>query len=310
MRCLVTGASGHLGSYLTKLLLDRGDEVVALVRPTSNLWRLEGVLERVKLLRVDLQDLSIAADEIRREAADTVFHLAWSGVTSDTRNRGDYLITNVTGTLHLFQISQAAGCRCWIGMGSQAEYGCHSGVLREDLVPAPDTAYGMAKLCVGRLLGILCELSGIRYVWFRLLATYGPKDDLRHLIPATIDKLWAGLRPALTRGDQKWDYLYIEDAVEAIYRAAVTPGVQGVYNLASGEIHSVREIAERLRDLINPSLTLGFGEIPYAQNPVLDMRADTSRFEKATGWSPRIDLVSGLRKTVEWWSTSTRHESV
>ncbi len=303
MRCLVTGASGHLGSYLTRHLLDRGEEVTVLVRPTSDLWRLEGVLERVRLIRADLCNIQAAAEEIRRQAPDTVLHCAWSGVTSDTRNRPEHFVNNVSGALQLFRIAQAAGCRCWVGLGSQAEYGKQSDILREDMVPNPDSAYGVAKLHLGILLQKLCEMSDVRYVWLRLLATYGPKDDLKHLIPSVIEKLLERSRPSLTAGEQAWDYLYVEDAAEAIYRVANDSNARGVYNLASGESHAVRDIVSSLRDMIDPTLPLGFGDIPYAPGALLNLRADVTLLRTATGWAPRTSLESGLRKTLDWHKT-------
>lgn len=311
MRCLVTGASGHLGSYLTRRLLDCGEQVAVLVRPESDLWRLEGILDGVRLIRVDLCNIAAAAEEIYQQSPDTVFHCAWSGVASETRNRPDHLVHNITGGLQLFRIAQAAGCRCWIGIGSQAEYGHQSEILRESQVPNPDTAYGVSKLCLGKLLQTLCELSNVRYVWLRLLATYGPKDNLQHLIPSVIEKLQARLRPSLTAGEQYWDYLYIEDAVEAIHRVAETPDAQGIYNLASGEAHSVREIVIRLRDMIDPSLPLGFGEIPQDPDAVFNLQADITRLRNATGWIPRTALESGLRKTLDWHrSVASPNESI
>src|SRR5579872_569897 len=101
MRCLVTGASGHLGSYLTRLLIARGEEVTILVRDSSNLWRLNGVLDRIRLIRGRIEDLAPAAGELRRASPDAVFHLGWSGVTADTRDCADNLINNVAGSLQL-----------------------------------------------------------------------------------------------------------------------------------------------------------------------------------------------------------------
>jgi nucleoside-diphosphate-sugar epimerase len=292
-------------------LLDCGEQVTILTRPQSDLWRLDGVLDRVRLIRVDLGDSVAAAEEIRREAPDTVFHCAWSGVTSDTRNRPDHLVTNITGALQLFRVAQAAGCRCWVGIGSQAEYGRQSEVLRENMIPQPDTAYGVAKLCLGKLLEALCELSNVRYVWLRLLATYGPKDNSKHLIPSVIESLEARSRPSLTSGEQNWDYIYIEDAAEAIHRVAVMPGAQGVYNLASGEAHPIRYIVERLRDMIDPALPLGFGEIPLDPSAVFNLQADITRLRNGTGWIPKTDLESGLRKTLDWHrSVATQNESI
>ncbi len=300
MRCLVTGASGHLGSYLTRLLVARDEEVTILLRPSSDPWRLDGVLDRVRLIHGRLEDLGAAAGQLRKAAPDTVFHLAWSGITQDARNCPDALIDNVAGALQLFRIMRDAGCGCWIGIGSQAEYGPQAEPLSEQTAPRPDTPYGVAKLCLGQMLTALCRQSGMRFVWLRLLATYGPKDHPRHLIPSVIEALLSGVRPSLTAGEQLWDYLYVEDAAEAIYRAALTASAQGVYNLAYGQSESVRRIVECLRDMIDPRLPLGFGDVPYGPGMRLSLRAKIAKLQNATGWSPETDLECGLRKTLEW----------
>lgn len=304
MRCLVTGASGHLGAALTRRLVEQGNRVVVLVRPQSALWRLDGVLDRIEVLRADMADLSAVAAMIRTFAPQVTFHLAWSGVTGHYRNDVEQITGNVTNSLALFELVRAAGCACWIGVGSQAEYGYADGVLTEEVSPEPVTAYGVAKLCVGLLTRKLCELAGMRYVWLRLLAVYGPRDDERHLIPTVIRQLLARQVPALTLGEQIWDYLYIDDAVEAITAVAMDDAAEGMYNLGSGDACTVRRLVERLRDAIDPALPLGFGAVPYRPDQVMHLRADISRLRAVTGWTPRVGLDEGLRRTVAWYRTA------
>lgn len=304
MRCLITGASGHLGSYLTKRLVDDGAEVFALVRERSDLWRLGSVLSEIEVLRADLANSSSVAGAIREAAPEVVVHLAWHGVTSEYRNAREQISLNLSGSLELFHTAQSAGCGCWIGVGSQAEYGPYTGVLKEDLPTWPETAYGLAKLCTGLVTRKLCELAGMRYVWMRLLATYGPKDDERHLIPRVIKQLLAREVPPLTPGEQLWDYLYVEDAAEAIRLAAINPQAQGIYNLGSGKAYEVRGIVERIRDLIEPSLPLGYGELAYPLDQVMHLQADISALRAATGWAPEFELDEGLRRTVDWYRSA------
>ncbi len=306
MRCLVTGASGHLGSYLTERLVKEGSEVFILVRPQSDLWRLDGVLDGIKVLRADLSDLGNVALLINDLKPEATFHLAWEGVTSAFKNSPEQITRNVTGSLELFEIVRAAGCKLWVGVGSQAEYGAHDSVLTEETPVRPLTTYGTAKLCVGLLTGKLCELAGMRHVWLRLLATYGPKDDERHLLPATIARLLVGERPSLTLGEQAWDYLYIEDAADAIYRAAMSEEARGVFNLGSGETESIRRVMERIRDLIDPTLPLGFGEIPYPEDQLMRLETSIDRLRDATGWTPQVSLDEGLRRTVDWYRSQGR----
>jgi UDP-glucose 4-epimerase len=299
MRCLVTGATGHLGAAIAQFLVAGGHDVAVLARPSSDPWRLAAVLDRVTVLRGDLADPGPAVEDVGRWRPEVVYHLAWAGVAGPDRDRPEQVSVNLVGGLKLFELAAAAGCHCWVGLGSQAEYGPYDRPLTEDLPPRPVTAYGVSKLALGLVTGKLCDLSGVRFVWLRMLATYGPMDHPGALIPWTIAHLLRGRRPALTSGRQRWDYLFVDDAAEAVAAAGLTPSVRGVFNLASGAAPTVRQIVERVRDLIDPALPLGLGERP--DPPPLHLEADPSRLFEALGWRPRVSLDEGLRRTVDWY---------
>lgn len=302
MRCLVTGASGHIGSFLTRLLVQHGHDVAIMVRPQSDLWRIADIISQVHIVRGELSTIDAIAADIKAFAPTTVFHLGWYGVTSAYRDDPRQITDNLYGSLTLLQIAQQAGCTSWIGVGSQAEYGPHSGVLNEDTAARPLTTYGVTKLSTGLLTRQLCQAVGTRYIWLRLLATYGPMDDDRHLIPSVIVKLLDGEIPALTPGEQRWDYLHVQDAAEAIYQVAIMPEVQGIFNLGSGQVVTIRSLVEYIRDLIDPFLPLGFGVMPYRPDQIMYLQADITRLTQATGWKPRLDLEEGLRQTVQWYN--------
>ena len=300
MRCLVTGVSGHVGAFLTRALLARGCEVAALVRPQSDLWRIVDVLPQVTLIYGTLGDLGLARAPLMSWRPETVFHLAWAGVTGAFHNDTAQITRNVAGSLELFEAAHEAGMKTWVGVGSQAEYGIVDGILREDLVPNPVTAYGVAKLGLSLMTEKLCAMTETRFLWVRLLAAYGPMDDPRHLLPSVINQLLDGIRPSLTPGEQCCDYLYVEDAAEAICRLVLETSAQGIFNLGSGDAHTVRKLVEKVRDLVDPRLPLGFGDVPYRSNQLMYLQGDISKLTAATGWHPQTSLEDGLRRTVEW----------
>ena len=300
MRCLVTGASGFLGSSLVRHLLDRGREVAVLLRPGKMPTRLQDCLHKVQVVHGDLADTKFLQQSIQQLPIDAVVHLAWFGVTSEFRNNPQQISQNLVSTLAIWEAARAAGCKVWVGLGSQAEYGPCSGILREDMSPRPVTAYGVAKLAAGMSTAKMSELAGIRHVWLRLLSAYGPGDDERHMLPSVILDFLARKKPALTPGDQVWDYLYVDDAAEAIC-AVLDREVTGVFNLASGTTATIRAIVEQVRDLIDPSLPIGFGEIRYRSDQVMHLEADVTRLMSATGWRPAVGLERGLQQTVKWY---------
>lgn len=300
MRCVVTGASGFLGSWLVRQLLQEGHSVIVLMRNSAPSRRNLDWLKDVSIILGTLEDPQSFRSDLKRERVDIFFHLAWFGVTTEFRNHTDQISTNVIGSLRLWELARDIGCTQWIGVGSQAEYGPYGGVLTETLPTNPATAYGMAKLATGLLTCKMSEMSDMRHAWVRLLATYGPGDDPKHLIPSVIMALSAGRTPPLTKGEQIWDYVYVSDAVRALCRIAATHAT-GIFNLASGETSTVRNIVEILRDYIDPSAHLRFGDIPYAPDQIMHLEADTTRLREATDWYPTINLATGLRNTVDWW---------
>ena len=298
---LVTGASGQLGAALVNLLVRSGWEVAVTLRPTSSTSRLASVLDQITPIYTDLESFAEARERILTFHPQTIFHLAWYGATSKLRNTPEQLTTNVGSFLTLLQIARDAGVRRIVGIGSQAEYGPHNGVISEQTPTHPNSAYGMAKLAACHLGAEFCRLAGIGFTWLRLFSAYGPDDDPTHMLPILVRGLLAGTCPPLTAGTQPWEYLYVDDAAEAMLEAAASPAAIGTFNLSSGEPVTIRSVVEQIRDLVNPELPLALGQVTMSPEASWGIRADVSRLRTATGWVPRTPLNVGLARTVHWF---------
>ena len=300
MRVLLTGATGFLGSHvLRRFLADGGHNVAILARSQSDTWRIADLLDQVTRIEGALGDLARAEAAVAVFRPEAVVHLAWSGVAGHSRNDPSQ-VENLYASLRLLEMSRRAGAKHWIGLGSQAEYGPQSTSLREDAPTRPTTLYGTTKLCTCLLTEKLSAASGVRFVWLRLFSAYGPGDGLECMIPRLIERLLNRERPALTTGEQRWDYVYVEDAAEAVYRAAVSLEARGIYNLGSGQVETIRRVVERIRDLVDPQLPLGLGEVAFGPEQVMHLQADIGRLQRDLDWSPRVPLAEGLKRTVAW----------
>jgi len=300
MRCFVTGATGFVGSHLTRRLVDSGAQVAILVRDPVNPRRIADLKAHVTMIQGDLSSIRRCAEAVKEFEPDTVFHLGWSGANSyQHQNKAEQVFQNVDGSLELVRIAAQAGCRKLVGLGSVIEYGNLDRELREDVPAIPENLYGAAKYGVGLLSAGLCKSYGLGFAWLRLSWGYGPDDDAARMVPHVIQMLLERKRPALTPGEQLWDYLYIDDAVEAILAVANTSNADGVFNLGHGEPRKIRDVVEIIRDAIDPALPIGLGDIPYRENQPMLLKVNIDRLIAATGWRPKVTLEAGLKRAVE-----------
>ena len=299
MRCLLTGATGFFGSHLTRLLRQRGHEVSVLMRAESNPWRISDLLPDINVIHGELQDLASIQQSIIDFRPEAVLHLAWQGVPSRFRN-DRIQCENIGPAAQLMSMAQQAGCRTWIGFGSQAEYGPKQGAIRESEPAAPTSLYGMAKLATMEMSRAVASVLDMRWVWIRVFSLYGPADEPSWMLPSIIQQLLRREVPALTAGTQVWDYLYVEEAAKAVALVMEMPTAEGLFNLGSGNARPLRQIVEEVRDVIDPSLSLKFGEVPFRSDQVMHLEADITRLQEAIAWRPETDFATGLRTTVDW----------
>ena len=301
-RAIVTGASGFLGAALVQRLIAEDVHVAVLQRGRDPGRRLHAWLDRIEILTATKNSPASLRAALLCWKPDTVFHLGWGGVGSSHRNDALLQYANVEHAVQLATLCVKCGVEHFVGAGSQAEYGPRTGETFETERPAPTTMYGAAKLSAGILTERLCELGGVKHSWLRLFSLYGPDDNPDWMIPSLIRQLGKGERPALTQGEQLWDYLYVDDAAAA-FAAAAKARVRGLHNLGSGVAIPLRGLIERIRDSINPSLELGFGEIPYRPDQVMHLQANIDKLKANAAWAPETPLETGLSATIDWFNS-------
>lgn len=297
---VVDGATSMLGLALINECIARGIKILAIARKGSKRLRRIPETESVKLILCNQEDFA-SLDTSELGQYEVYYHFAWGNVLAKERRDVKLQEPNVGYTLDAVHLAQKLGCKRFIGAGSQAEYGRVSGVIGPETPVNPEVAYGIAKYAAGKMAMVLCNGLGMECIWTRTFSVYGPGDNDTTLVMYAIDKLLKGEKPIFTRAEQKWDYLYSKDAGTAFYLIGEKGKKGKVYCIGSGYSRPLSEYIYTVRDLIDPALPLGIGEMEYAPLQVMNLQADISELKQDTGFEPGYSFEKGIRETIEWY---------
>ena len=292
MNIVLTGGTGFIGASVVKQIIRDGNKPVLLLRENSKLERLNSTAGVEYLVYADLMDPSICK-KLLKYNAECFIHLAWKGVKGRDRNEKYQVTENIPFTLQSVELATNIGCKQWVGIGSQAEYGNPNRKINEDFPTNPTTLYGKAKLAACWASLGLGDALGIISSWIRVFSTYGVDDDPEWFIPYIISQLKTGNSPDLTKCEQLWDYLFVEDAAKAILSIAYSKA-GGIFNIGTGNAIPLTEIVNTIKEAFNPGIEINYGKVPYRPDQVMHLEADVSKIYNATGWKYSTGIREGI----------------
>lgn len=299
MKVLITGASGFVGSHVARLLVAEGCEVYALVRESSNRWRIRDILPSMYLRQSDLvafENVNTYLQEIKPELC---IHLAWYAVPGKYLNSQENL-DSIQASINLLSQLAELGCKRFVGIGTCFEYDLSLGYLSESSLTKPITLYAATKVALSTILQQFAQITEMEVAWIRLFYQYGPMEDERRLIPGIISSLLRDEVVKTTKGEQIRDFLHIEDVASAIWAVAKS-NVSGVVNVGSGQPVTVGQIALELGNLLGKPDLIHLGALPYRPNDPMFICANNELLRKKTDWTPKYNLTTGLKNTIKWY---------
>lgn len=285
---ILTGATGFLGHWLLKELLEKGIFVYAVCRRNSSrLYKLAG-LSNVKIIELDMNEIISLPEYI--EHADTLYHLAWGG------DRDDFSIQmkNVQFSIDIMRSAYKIGVTHFISTGTQAEYGICKDKIDENHVTNPYNAYGACKLSTYFILKTLSGQMNLPFTWIRIFSVYGKDDGQNTLLIAYLVKCFQENKiPELSTCENLWDFLYAKDAADALVMFG-EKNCTGLYNLAYGESRKLKIFVIEARDLLNPNCKINFNPAKASLGVELDV--DITKIKNDLGWSPKTNFTEGILK--------------
>jgi nucleoside-diphosphate-sugar epimerase len=298
-RVLVTGASGFIGMHCLQPLLAAGHEVVATFRSKQ-----PPAIDGVTWVESDLLRPGEPEALLSRLRPGLLLHAAWYVEPGKMIEAEDNLRWTAASLELLRQFRAHGGKRC-VFVGSCYEYDWRYGYCSEDFTPTrPDTLYGAAKVALSTAMLQYCKSVGLSGAWARLFFLYGPHENPRRLVPAVILSLLRGEPAKSSHGLQVRDYMHVQDAAEGVV-ALLQSAVVGAYNIASGNVTTIRTIVQRIGHIVGRPELLQIGALPARANDLPLVVGDPDKTKREIGWQSRIDLDTGLTTTIDWWRTRT-----
>jgi UDP-glucose 4-epimerase len=301
MRVLVTGGAGFIGSHLTDAFLARGDEVGTVDDMSRGRHtRLGDDAAAHKLSITDAGPLIALAERTRPEL---ICHLAAQiDVRVSVAAPADDAQANVVGTVNVLEAARAADARVLFCSTGGALYGRDAPIPSlEDVLPLPESPYGIAKYCAEQYVGLYNRLHGTRHTILRLANVYGPRQDPAGesgVIPIFCARVLAGERPVIYGdGTQTRDYLYVGDAVAA-FLAAADQGRPGIWNFGTGVESSVIDLARLIGEAAGRTVDPQFA--PARPGELQRSALAAERAERDLGWKPAVSLADGVRRVYRW----------
>jgi nucleoside-diphosphate-sugar epimerase len=301
-KILITGASGFVGANVARRALRDGHETHLLLRPSYQPWRVEGIDSDARIHLAHLEDDSEVRRVVNEIRPDWIFHLAAFGAYSTQTGMAAMVATNLLGCVSLLDAALEAGVESFVQTGSSSEYGLKDHAPDESEPLEPNSHYAITKAAASHYCRHTALTQNIRAITLRLYSIYGPYEEPTRLVPTLITYGLRGLLPPLVDPRTARDFVYVDDAVDAIFAVAAAPSVPAgsIYNVASGIQTSLADLVTIARAQMSISVEPAWATMPQRSWDTNVWIGSPGRIQREIGWSASTKLKNGLAKTIAW----------
>lgn len=312
-RVLVTGADGFIGSHLTESLVRNGSEVTALALYNSfdsHGWLddlPEAVKGKVNLIRGDVRDTAFVNSIVRDH--QLIFHLAaLIAIPHSYAAAQSYVETNILGTLNILEAARQSGTERVVVTSTSEVYGTAITMPISESHPLQgQSPYSASKIGADAMAEAFARSFGLSVVILRPFNTFGPRQSERAIIPTIIRQALDPSCSAIFVGDTTpiRDLTFVGDTAAAFVAAGSAAGIEfgSPYNAGSQRAATVADIIDLVLDMTkcNKPVRRDESRLRPVNSEVRALLADSSRFQRETGWRPVTSLREGLDRTIKWW---------
>jgi len=288
---LLTGATGFLGSHLLEALVVNGYDAVILKRSFSNTWRINHLLEEIKFYDIDKFPLEKPFEDNK---IDSIIHTA-TNYGRKGEKKAEIIEANLMFPMRLLEIATSFDTDAFFNTDT---------LLYKYL-----NAYTLSKKQFVEWLKVFSKSGKIQGINLRVEHMYGPRDDKKKFVIWLISEFLNNKDEIkLTKGEQKRDFIYIDDVVRAfmlVLNIRKELGKFAEFDVGTGEQIKIKEFVTKTKEIVanicqkEIMTKLNFGAIPYREGELMEIKEDISPLLKL-GWRPVTTMDEGLKKTIKY----------
>lgn len=299
-KVVITGANGFIGSSLVKRMLMANVEVFAIDINFSVCRLPESPL--VHCIETGLDDMAKLQDLLSpAEGCDAFYHLAWRGVNGPDKADPTVQLNNIQLGINCAQLCKAVGVKKLLCAGTVAEQAVHS--LPNLSQTSGGMMYGVTKHCAHLMLEDYCKNIGLQFVWMQFSNIYGVGNKTGNLVSYTLGELLKGNEATFGPAAQPYDFIYVDDLLEAVYRLGASETKQACYYIGSGSPRILKEYLLKIGELAGMQEKVGIGIRPDDGIKYDFSMFDTTPLKEAIGDYVSSPFEEGIKKTINWLKT-------
>ena len=292
MKLLITGGTGFIGYHLAKKAISKGWKVTSI---SSNKPKKKRLLKKVKYIKCNLGDKK----KLKKILKVNFNHVVNLAGYVDHSNKSQTYKSHYLGCVNLANALINKKINSFIQMGSSLEYGKKKSPHNELMKCNPISIYAKSKYLSSRYLLDLNKNYNFPAVIFRLYQTYGGKQDNNRLIPITISNCFNGKQFPCSKGNQKRDFLFIDDLTRALFLAMSKKKSRGhIFNIGTGRPVKVKYIIKKIQKIIGTGHPK-FGKIKLRLEENSSTYPNIKKAKSILNWSPKVSLEKGLKFTIK-----------
>jgi nucleoside-diphosphate-sugar epimerase len=293
MRVLITGGAGCLGSSLVEHWHACGHQILVIDNFATGKRELVPCIPGLELVEGSIADQDLVRRAFDRFRPTHVVHSAAS--YKDPTDWREDAATNVLGTIHVIEAARDSGVVRFVNFQTVLCYGRpEQSPVPVDHPLRPFTSYAISKVAGEQYLAA----SKLNWISLRLANVTGPRLAIGP-IPTFYKRLKSQQSCFCT--DAVRDFLDMSDFISAVDRVMTVPEVVGVFNVSSGQGHSIREVYDAVRDHLGLGPDPGVRVVPVGADDVPELVPDPSKTTAALDWTPKIDFRSSIGRVLAWY---------